>query len=312
VARIGADGRTLGLTGWITLVNRGATGFGDAPTQVVAGHLARIPVSRPAAVTPRVETECWPGQTSHAGWIDRRPAPTPSLVTRRFPPPPVAAPLAMRAAARPRVVESDLGDYKLYALAEPTTVAARQTKQVMFLDQPAVKVEILYSQDVLDYAGQDQAPPAPARTVLRFDNTAAAGLGRALPAGGVQVRQALAAAGGRELLVGEPRLERDVPVGEAFELTLGQASDVTVAKAVTREASDGRGHVLRVLDVRAANAKPYPVTLEIRHPRLGAPGFQVVAESQPHTLKAGDPLWRLTLPPLGETDLTYTVRLDRR
>ncbi len=318
VARIGEDGRTLALTGWITLVNRGSTGFGDAPTEVVAGHLARIPVDRTEASLPRVETRCWPGQTTHAGWLDRHPPPPPPpVVMERLammipaPPPPVMA-LAKPAAARARVIESNLGDYKLYALAEPTTVAARQTKQVMFLDQPAVKFEAVYSREVVDYASQAFLPPAPARTILRFENKAALGLGRALPAGGVQIRQARALAGGRELLVGEPRLERDVPVNEPFELNLGEASDVTVSKTVTRITKDGQDHVLRDLKVTATNAKPYPVTVEIRHPRLGAPGFQVVAESQPHGLKSGDPLWRLGVPAQGAVDLTYTVRLNTR
>jgi hypothetical protein len=315
VARIARDGHTLDLTGWITLVNRGATGFGDAPTQVVAGHLARIPVDRQEPAVPSVQAHCWPGQTTHAGWLDRNPPPVqprpPAVIPLAMPPPPpVMARAAMPLLARARVIESNLGDYKLYALAEPTTVAARQTKQVMFLDQPAVTFETVYSRQVVDYAGQAYVPPAPARTVLRFENKAASGLGRALPSGGVQIRQPRAAAGGRDLLVGEYSLSRDVPVGEPFELDLGEASDITVSKTVTGMTPDGRGHVLRDLDVRATNAKPYPVTLEIRHPRLGAPGFQVVAESQPHGLKAGDPLWRLTVPARDAVDLTYRVRLD--
>ena len=37
-------------------------------------------------------------------------------------------------------IQSELGDYKLYTLPEPTTVAARQTKQVAFLDQHACRL----------------------------------------------------------------------------------------------------------------------------------------------------------------------------
>ncbi len=39
VARVNADGKTLDLTGWITLVNATDTSFANAPTEVVAGHL---------------------------------------------------------------------------------------------------------------------------------------------------------------------------------------------------------------------------------------------------------------------------------
>jgi hypothetical protein len=117
---------------------------------------------------------------------------------------------------------------------------------------------------------------------------------------------------GRELLIGEYPLDRDVPVGEPVELSLGAASDVTVSKTVTSITPDGRGHVRRDLEVRASNAKPYAVVLEIRHPTLGAPRFHVVAEAQPHGLKSGDPVWRLTVPAQGETVLAYTVQLDTR
>jgi hypothetical protein len=40
VATLHPDGRTLALTGWLTLVNRGSTTFAAAPTDVVAGQLA--------------------------------------------------------------------------------------------------------------------------------------------------------------------------------------------------------------------------------------------------------------------------------
>ncbi|HLZ82777.1 MAG TPA: hypothetical protein VKQ54_04365, partial [Caulobacteraceae bacterium] len=133
IARIAPDGRTLALTGWITLANRTGDAFENAPTEVVAGHLARVPVEIPTPEARSVDTRCWPGQTTHGGWPEP-PAP---------PPPPMApvaqaaaAPMQMRfasVAARKLAIESQLGDYKLYTLAEPTTVAARQTKQVLFL-----------------------------------------------------------------------------------------------------------------------------------------------------------------------------------
>ena len=46
--------------------------------------------------------------------------------------------------------QGELGDYKIYTLPEPTTVAARQTKQVRFLDQPSVTYERVYQVQAYD------------------------------------------------------------------------------------------------------------------------------------------------------------------
>ena len=318
IARVAPDGRSLALSGWITLANRTTDAFENAPTEMVAGHLARVPVDIPSPQTPALVSHCWPVETTHAGWpaLQARIARAVSFAA--------AAPGVMNemvVTAQKRAIESQLGDYKLYTLAEPTTVAARQTKQVLFLDQPAVKFETVYAHTVEPPAqtspeahnGAVADPtPQPAQIVLRLNNTAAAGLGRPLPAGAVQLRQPQAIAGGHALLLGEPTLDRDVPVGEPFELQLGQASQVTLTERLTSDQPRPGGRVSQTFEVLAANAKPMPVTLEIRHHRAGADGFKVTAESLPHGEKAGDPLWRLTLPAGGEQTLRYTVDYARR
>ena len=312
IARINPDGATLNLTGWITLANRGAMSFADAPTEVVAGNLARQPVDLPRSEARTVQTACWPNQTTHSGWYSARaytegmPMPPPP------PPPPMARAMTvaeMVVTAQKRVIESQLGDYKLYTLAEPTTVAARQTKQVMFLSQPDVKFETVYVHAVSD--SDDDHPPGvePASVVLRFENKPAGGLGRPLPAGSIGVRRP---GDGRELFVGEYPLSRDVPVGEPFEITTGAASDVTFAQRLVRHEQGRRGHVSNAFEIIVANAKAAPVTVEVRHPRDQAKGFKVAAESDPHGFKAGDPVWRLIIPPGEDRTLTYAVEFDQR
>jgi hypothetical protein len=318
IARVAPGGRTLALTGWITLANRTATAFENAPTEVVAGNLARVPVDIPRADALAREPRCWPAETTHAGW----PAARSRLVRAMSFAQPAPAPAGvmvheMMVTARKQAIESQLGDYKLYTLAEPTTVAARQTKQVLFLDQPEVKFATVYAHTVepVDEMPSDSRPTdltlQPADVVLRLDNTVAAGLGRPLPAGSVQLRQLQAVAGGHELLLGEPALDRDVPVGEPFELRLGQASQVTLAERLTSDQPRPGGRVGQTFEVIATNAKAQSVTVEIRHDRAGAGGFKVTAESAPHADRAGDPLWRLTLPPGGGQTLTYTVEYAR-
>ncbi len=321
IARVAPDGRSLALSGWITLANRTTDTFENAPTEVVAGHLARVPVDTPSPQTPALAPHCWPVETTHAGWpaLQARIARAVSFAAAAPAPPGVMSEMVVT--AQKRAIESQLGDYKLYTLAEPTTVAARQTKQVLFLDQPAVKFETVYAHTVepppqarpdTHNAAVADPTPQPAQIVLRLNNTAAEGLGRPLPAGAVQLRQPQTIAGGHELLLGEPTLDRDVPVGEPFELRLGRASQVALTERMISDQPRPGGRVSQTFEVLAANARAIPVTLEIRHDRAGAAGFAVTTESLPHGEKAGDPLWRLTLPAGGERTLRYTVDYARR
>lgn len=320
IARVAPDGRSLALSGWITLANRTADTFENAPTEVVAGHLARVPVDIPSPQTPTLAPHCWPMETTHAGWpaLQARVARAVSFAAAAPAPPGVMSEMVVT--AQKRAIESQLGDYKLYTLPEPTTVAARQTKQVLFLDQPAVKFDTVYAHTVEPppevrpeaHNGALADPtPQPAQIVLRLNNTTAQGLGRPLPAGAVQLRQPQAIAGGHELLLGEAALDRDVPVGEPFELRLGQASEVTLTERVTSDQPRPGGRVRQTFEVLAANAKPMPVTLEIRHDRAGADGFKVTAESPPAWRQGRRPPRRLTLPAGGEQTLRYTVEYTR-
>ena len=316
IARVNLDGKTLALTGWITLTNRSALSFVDAPTEVVAGHLSRAPLDLPRIAVKQVTPGCWPGQTTHSGWVFQDVANNfaslagAAAYDMAMPPPPMMMrPEMVTSARKERAIESQLGDYKLYTLAEPTTVAARQTKQVMFLDQPAVKFETVY----LHRSGlvADSGPQS-AQTVLRFMNKSDNGLGRALPTGSLSVRRSRNVGGGSDLFVGEYPIERDVPVGEPFEIVTGNASDVTVRDRAENHTTARTAKGVRdttMIEVVATNAKSTPVVVEIRHDRQGADGFEIRDESQPHGFKAGDPLWRLAVPANDRTTLRYTVEV---
>lgn len=314
VARISADGKTLDLTGWLTLSNRGSTSFGDAPTEVVAGHLNRLPPDLPDIRPKQVQPECWPMGTTTSNLRVREEQAL--AITGALP---VAAPMpksemfgrfmAQNAAAaeKPRVIASDLGEYKLYALAEPTTVAANQTKQIRFLHQPRVTFDPIYVWKVDLEDDSAEYAPAPTTATLSLENKAENGLGLPLPAGKVSVRQPQSVADGRELFVGEPDL-RDVPLNEPFELAVGKASDVEVRQRTVSVVSLGKGepHVDRYgMEFEITNAKPAAVTVEIRQSR-DAPSYRVLTESQAHALKNGQDVWKVTVPANAAATLTYT------
>jgi hypothetical protein len=313
VARIAPDGRKLDLSGWITLVNQGDVSFPKAPTAVVAGRWNRVPGdgtdrARPTPIP--VTLSCWPLDID---WATHLPPPlraprSPLTVyeAAAAPPPNMVAEAVVTGARMAKM--SELGDYKLYTLPEPTTVAARQTKQVQLLDQPGVPFKRLYGYSFSLYDSSVQAGrPEPARVLLRLENKADAGLGKPLPAGTISVMQPDAQ--GRLILAGEKRLD-DIPVGLPLDIELGGAMDVYVkARIASREGAHlGNGsprHVRIAVEAVISNAKSLPVTFEFRHP---APGedFKVVAESDPHALKNGGPIWTFVLAPGERRVLTYT------
>ena len=305
VATLSPDGRTLDLLGWITLSNRTRTTFADAPTQVVAGNLNREHTAPPRAVAPVREPGCWPMDTTTD--IEGPPPPPPAVQALMAPPPP-PPPVPMEAGAADAIVvtgsrvrralatQSNLADYKLYTLPEPTTVAARQTKQVAFLDETGIPVERLYGFEV-----RETREAVPATLRVRFQNTAAGGLGKPLPGGTVSVLAP--GSNGRMALVGQDAPE-DLPVGFPVELDIGQSVDVSVRTDVARE----RGRRDQAFTVEVANAGAQPAVIEIAHP-TGGQAFTVSAEDRPHTVKDGEPVWRLTVPANGRAMLRFTVRI---
>jgi len=319
VARVAQDGASLDLTGWITLANHGDTSFATAPTSVVAGRLARQAVELARRVLAQREIACWPMGNSHHPRGEQlylaEPEEAPAGMAMPAPPMTAKAAAGMLAedivvTAEKRTQLSELGDYKLYSLIEPTTVAARQTKQVLFLHQAGVQFDRVYVYRLaINTSAEGAHDQGPTVTTLRLENKPANGLGLPLPAGAVSVRQPRAAAGGGALFIGEPQL-RDVAVGEPFELTTGEASDVQATWRVVSFQSfrrNGRDGERAAIEARLTNAKSQPVTGELRHIVGGAEGFKVIAETSPHGTKGGDPVWRLTVPATGEASVSYTV-----
>ncbi len=301
VARLRPDGRSLDLIGWLTLSNGSSAGFGAAPTEVVAGELMRDADTVPPEVSPVVlEKACWGGQPQ----MYSLPPPAP--------PPPVSQGFAAMSRAgveeivvtaeRRMAKQGDLGDYKLYTLPEPTTVAARQTKQVLFLDQKDVRFERIYA--YRSEVGQDENSSVAPTVVLRLQNEVAQGLGKPLPSGVVSVMEP---GRGGPVLAGEHRV-KDTPVGLPLELEIGRAMDVAVVPRLIQMSSvDGETRV--EVAVSLVNAKPVPVTVEYRQAVAGR-GFRVVTESRPHGAKAGEPLWTLKLAPGQKAELRYQFRYD--
>ncbi len=305
VARVRPDGRTLDLNAWLTLQNQSGATIADAPVEVVAGRLALTGGDRPVEA-PAVGTSpnCW----NMESWADRmrfvgRPSHiqgVPFSSRMMAPPPPPPSPPMPDAALMEVVVtgakvasQGELGDYKLYRLPEPTTVAARQTKQVAFIAPTPVPFETAYAYQV-SVSGERLGSRDPAtRIELVMQNKATRGLGKPLPAGSA----AVSAPGpdGRPLLIGQASVQ-DTPVGLPWRLKLGPSHTVEVTPRLVEARRQGERRVALTLEAVLTNARAETVTVELRH--AAQPGaWRVLSEDARHTVEAGVPQWTLRLAP---------------
>ena len=319
VARVRPDGRTLDLTGFITLANFGDVSFVQSPTALVAGRLATTGEDEPIDLAARaLATHCWPvglrfkvrrplarGADKAVGFTSVSPLTTEGSQD-------VQEVVVTGSRIDPRA----LGDYKLYPLPAPTTVAARQIKQVQFLDQQGVTFERYYSAAVVIWnnglSDDDEESGAP-EVRVRFMNTTAQGLGKPLPSGTLSL-QAPDGHGGF-VLAGESHV-KDTPVGEPLDLMLGHALDLEFQRKITglRDVWWSKTTHQMDLEVVAENHKPVSVDLEILS-QFDSSDFvdpKLVRESDKHSMRYGNPRWLLTLKPGERRVLRYTLQFENR
>lgn len=310
VARLDPTDGTLDLTGWVTLANFGGTGFPDAPVQVVAGTLRKDAGTTPVEPLVRYQqNQCWPQGTTTYGSGSSPIGPTrkedrveyngPPVIVAG--PPPPAPPMARSTAEAARIAEQgELGDYKIYTLPGPTTVAARQTKQVRFLEREDVAYERVYRAGVLN-ADEESRPTA---IVMKLRNEARAGLGVALPGGSVAVMQPDGAGG--VLLAGQDRFE-DKGVGLPVRLTFGESPDVRVLTRLVKSTSSTRGAVTTdrsEVETTVTNARSESVTVELVADAAMQRGFRIRSQSvRSRVDDTGYPVWTLTVPANGAATL---------
>ncbi|RVU07769.1 hypothetical protein EOE18_01415 [Novosphingobium umbonatum] len=295
VARLSPDGRSAGLTGWVTLASSDATSFSAAQAAVVAGKLRRVDSAPAPQEVEALEMSCRVSVPLPIGGPDLQ---SPSAMSAPPPPPPVAmaAPMEVLVTARrvaPKLVRPEaLGDVKLYRLPLPTTVAAHAQKQVALVDRKGVKLAIVHA---LDLEPQDGEGHARIRLVMR--NVKADGLGLALPAGQLVVTQGLGAA---QIPAGEATLE-DKAVGETLRLDVADSPRLRM-ETQRREMGKGMAQMTSVI----RNTNRWPVQVEARL-MLGE-GESLRGASAKLGARDGKPLWLLRVPAGGQARLVWRVK----
>ncbi|MBC7985630.1 MAG: DUF4139 domain-containing protein [Sphingomonadaceae bacterium] len=283
---------TIDVQGWITLNNTTGTSFVNADTVLVAGS----------------------PETSFGQVYDGR---------RR------EQPRNVRRAGTETADREMVGDYYLYPLAERTTIADRQTKQVSFLDVTGAPARNAYEFRAEWMQNSDE--PISASSVLQFSNAREGGLGDALPAGTVRVY--MRDSQGQPQFIGENVIGH-TPMGSDLAITTGLAFDVQVQPTVqdrveitetqwretarlriddrvaaTIEYNVGQTFYRTTMRYALTNARPEPVTIDLiqtgldrgwRDTRLFQTSLDPVRRSW-HEVA-----WRVSVPANGETILTAT------
>lgn len=327
VAHLNERSTALELKGWATLTNATGSVFRDAEVQLVAGRLNILGAYEGGSAAPPVYPLPGESAVDARARLVREAAETEVALLRDcfetdLPPkiqPPRALPeplfrlergrevmdvVSFAAARAPMAEREELGDYQLYRLPWRTDLNARQTKQVLFLDEPQVRVERFYGYRLDSFANPPAEDVAIPSVMLRFENTKAAGLGEPLPRGVVRVFERYS---GRDVLAGEAEIG-DRPVGVPVELAIGRALNVLLETTLTRDfGGRNRDRVVVSAEHRIVNNKAVPIEIEIRH---GVEPYytdvKLERTSRAMRRKYGDLAWRFTVRP-GEELLAYEL-----
>lgn len=319
VMTLNADSTRADLLAWITLKNQGEEGFADATVGVIAGDLSRVWDGPARDNFQRLaQRSCWAMDTTtdfppSYDYDGVPPPPAP-------PPPPMmmAAPIMEMASKDERIVvtgsriprREELGDYQLYTLDGRTTVAARQTKQVVFLSKPDVQVTRILRHDVFNHGPQPRAVE-PLQVRYRTMNEEAQGLGEPLPRGTVRLFAPLGNFG--TLYSGQSHTD-DTAVGLKWELEANSSTDVTaldrVVRHTTRKLSQARVRHTVDMSVELSNATASPQTIELVQSNMGD-SQRLTNTNARWAMQDGEATFTIVLPPHDRKTVTYRVTYIR-
>jgi hypothetical protein len=255
----------LDVQGWVTLTNSSGTTYDDAKTMLVAAS---------------------PGEPADTNTWTPRPRPRSTLVQP-----------GTETGSRERV-----GDFYLYPIAERTTIANLQTKQVSFLDVHGVPAEHAY-EFRNPWLGTSEKPQS-AQSVYRFTTSARAGLGDQLPAG--TLRFYMHDKRGEPQFIGESQIDH-TPMGSLLSLSTGDAFDVKVQPTVVKRTALGDFNWRTEMRYSLTNALPKPVTASLLQDGLWGDST-ITAESQKSKRRSADVAeWTVQIPANGKAEVTATI-----
>ena len=272
VARFDEKAGKLDLTGWVTITNNSGATFSNAQTRVVAGDVNLINGNN-NGYNPRYGQPQRPAQRGNGTQTGGQGA---------------------------------LADVYVYPLPEAVTVANNQTKQVGLLDAVGVPASKRYLYVANGF--QTAEEPSAAEVGVIFSNASGAAA-RALPAGVMRVYVKDEA--GEPRFIGEDQVDH-APAGSEIVITTGEAFDVTVQPRVVSSAAAPKSSYYHwrtryAMEYTVRNARPQPVTVEVRQRGLGRDTELSEQSIEGDLRDANTVVWRVPVPANGETRLTATI-----
>jgi hypothetical protein len=256
------DGK-IDVQGWVTLTNSSGTTYDDAKALLVAGSPASADAGRPAVYRPQPRRGTLQDAGTESGSRER------------------------------------LGDLYLYPLAERTTIANLQTKQVSFLDVQGVPAEHGY--EYRNHWLGTAETPISAKSIYSFSTSAHAGLGDQLPAG--ILRFYMRDKRGDPQFIGESRIDH-TPMGSTLSLATGDAFDVKVHTIVDKRTRLATLDWQTDMRYELTNALPKAVVVKLIQDGLWGES-SIKSESQKSTRRSADATeWAVTVPANGKVTLT--------
>ncbi len=280
VAVVAADETRADLTGWVTLGNQSGAAYENASLQLVAGDVRRVRPEMVADGMAMYELQ--------------------------------AAPMA-RASAMPQ--QEAFFEYHLYSFPNPTTLAARETKQMQLLAAPGAGVRRRLIVDAGGSYFSFWRAPRPGATgeersaavMLELANSEANGMGMPLPAGTVRVYKADSR--GQLQFVGEDRIGHTAR-NETVRLYLGDAFDVVSTRRVVEERQVSRREREITVEVEVRNRKETAAEVDVVERQFWG-DWRITQSSHEHVrLDARTAQFTLRLGPDETATIRYTARLQ--
>jgi hypothetical protein len=252
--------KTIDVQGWVTLTNSTGTDFANANVLLVAGN--------PSSGGRRNVQMPW---GNSAGSIDV--AGTESGTRER------------------------LGDFYLYPLAERTTIANAQQKQVSFLDVKGVPARKAYEYENGWLANVENASAA---TVLKFSSAKSGGLGDQLPAGTIRVY--MRDQRGAPQFIGENSIE-STPMGSSMSIRTGEAFDVKIKSVVEERKRIDYAHWRTTMRYQLSNARDQLVVVDLAQSGLWGDVRMVEQSLESKRTSADRVEWSVQVPANGKAEL---------
>jgi hypothetical protein len=193
-----------------------------------------------------------------------------------------------------------LGDYYLYPLAERTTIANAQQKQVSFLDVKSAPARSTYEFNNGWLSSNESTSTS---SVLKFSTSKGSGLGDQLPVGTMRVY--MKDKRGDPQFIGESAIEA-TPMGSAMSIRTGEAFDVKVKTVVVERTRINSSRWRTKMQYELTNARKNAITVDLGQNGLWGDVRTTEQSIVGKRVSADRIEWQVPVPANGKAILTAT------